>query len=117
MTNYTEPITAIEPIDAGVYIKLAGEIDLSRSPALRQQLLEMARQRPGRLVVDLGDVPYMDSSGVATLVETLQQQRKGGGRMVLCCLQPKVRSIFEIARLEMIFTIVEDKQAALADTP
>jgi anti-sigma B factor antagonist len=97
-----------EKLADGVCVALAGEVDLSRSPELRSALLELVKTRPVRLVVDLSGVPYMDSSGVATLVEALQQQRRHQGKMVLCGLQPKVRSIFEIARLDMVFTIVED---------
>jgi anti-sigma B factor antagonist len=55
----------------------------------------------------------MDSSGVATLVEAMQVARKQGGRLVLCGLQEKVRSIFEIARLDMVFTIVGSRNEAL----
>lgn len=108
-----EVVKENQQLDDGVYLALDGDIDLSRSPVLRQTLLHLAESKPSRMVVDLAEVPYMDSSGVATLVEALQAQRKGGGRMILCNLQPKVRSIFEIARLDMVFTIVEDKDAAL----
>lgn len=115
MSSQNESIAAVEQVDQGKYVVLTGEIDLSRSPALRQELLAIAKNQSGRLILDLSHVPYMDSSGVATLVETLQQLRKAGGRLVLCGLQPKVRSIFEIARLDMVFTIVDDKQTAMAE--
>ncbi|MHC4429252.1 MAG: STAS domain-containing protein, partial [Planctomycetota bacterium] len=61
---------------------------------------------PARLVIDLSGVPYMDSSGVATLVEAMQIARRTGSKLVLAALQEKVRSIFEIARLDMVFSIV-----------
>ncbi|QNN21390.1 STAS domain-containing protein [Planctomycetales bacterium ZRK34] len=105
-------ITSQQPLDDGFCVGLTGDIDLSRSPQLRQDLIQLTEQTPGRLVVDMTEVPYMDSSGVATLVEALQRQRKHNGKMVLCGLQPKVLSIFEIARLDMVFTIVEDLDAA-----
>jgi anti-sigma B factor antagonist len=54
----------------------------------------------------------MDSSGVATLVEAMQIARKQSTRLVLCGMQSKVRSIFEIARLDRVFTIVDDREAA-----
>jgi len=113
MSSNDPVIKTREELEDGVYLAVAGDIDLSRSPELRQHLLHLIESRPSRLVVDLVDVDYMDSSGVATLVEALQAIRKIGGRLILCNLQPKVRSIFEIARLDMVFTIVEDKQAAL----
>jgi anti-sigma B factor antagonist len=95
-------------------VRPQGEIDLSRSPSLRQQLTEIQSSSPKRLIIDLTDVPYMDSSGVATLVESMQQARRTGSTLVLCGLQDKVRSIFEIARLETVFTIVGDCDEAKA---
>jgi anti-sigma B factor antagonist len=105
-------ITSKQPLEDGFCVGLTGDIDLSRSPELRHDLIQIANGAPRRLIIDMTQVPYMDSSGVATLVEALQRQRKHSGKMILCGLQPKVRSIFEIARLDMVFTIVEDFEAA-----
>lgn len=90
-----------------------GDIDLSRSPTLREALKKAHAARPQRLVVDLSEVDYMDSSGVATLVEALQTARRTDTRMVLCGMKEKVRSIFEIARLDTVFAIAPDVEAAL----
>ena len=93
---------------------LRGEIDLHNSPELRTVLLDlMSRTNPKRLVLDLGQVPYMDSSAIAVLVESLQKLRKIGGRVVLANLQPRVKGLLEIARLVSIFTIAKDEQEAL----
>ena len=54
----------------------------------------------------------MDSSGVATLVEAMQTARRAKQKMVLCSLQERVRSVFEIAKLEMVFTIAENADKA-----
>ncbi len=91
-----------------------GEIDLNASPILRQELKRVQTSRPQRLIVNLASVPYMDSSGVATLVEAMQIARKNSTRLVLCGMQDKVRSIFEIARLDTVFTIVPDVDGALS---
>lgn len=107
-----EVIQSREQLPDGVCVVLGGDIDLSRSPELRAGLLELVKSRPARLIIDLAAVPYMDSSGVATLVEALQQQRRHQGRLLLSGLQPKVRSIFEIARLNMVFTIVDTAATA-----
>lgn len=89
-----------------------GEIDLSCSVSMRQQLREIQAAKPARLVINLEQVPYMDSSGVATLVEIMQTARRNKCTLVLCCLQPKVRSVFEIAKLDTVFTIVENADIA-----
>ena len=90
-----------------------GDIDLSRAPSLRSQLSAIQAKRPRKLIIDLNGVPYMDSSGVATLVEAMQNARKSGSKLVLCALQDRVRSIFEIARLDMVFTIVKTTEEGL----
>jgi len=96
-----------------VVVRPRGDIDLSRAPAFRVKLGEAHRHKPQRLIVDLAEVPYMDSSGVATLVEAMQQARKSGTRLVLCAMQTKVRSIFEIARLDTVFKIVTNVPEAM----
>ncbi len=98
---------------AATIVSPSGEIDLNASPLLRQELKRVHTSRPQRLVVNLDAVPYMDSSGVATLVEAMQMARKNSTRLVLCGMQDKVRSIFEIARLDTVFTIVADIDAAM----
>lgn len=96
-----------------VILRPVGDIDLGRSPALRQHLNSAQSQKPTKLVIDLTDVPYMDSSGVATLIEAMQAARKADCQLVLCSLQDKVRSIFEIARLDMVFTIMATTDEAI----
>jgi len=92
----------------------SGDIDLSCSRELQSHLKKAMETKPKLVVVDLGKVPYMDSSGVATLVEAMQISRKQSTKLVLCGMQDKVRSIFEIARLDRVFTIVPDLQTATA---
>jgi len=102
-----------QAIDDGVLLTVLGEVNFSSAMVLRQAITEAVAQTPAKLVIDLAGVPYMDSSGVATMVEALQRQRKAGGRLILSGLQAKVMGIFEIARLHTMFQIVEDTQAAL----
>jgi anti-sigma B factor antagonist len=103
----------IQEKDGAVVLTPEGDIDLGRSPALRTSLRQAQSRAPRRLVVDLAGVDYMDSSGVATLVEALQNSRRTGTPLVLCGMNQKVRSIFEIARLDTVFQIAPDLTAAL----
>lgn len=95
-----------------IVVMPVGDIDLTASPSFRGELKKVLDQRKPRIIIDLTGVPYMDSSGVATLVEAMQLSRKAKIRLVLCCLQDRVRSIFEIAKLEMVFTITPTVDAA-----
>ena len=105
--------TRTELSGAATVVSPSGDIDLGRSPTLRAHLKQVQSKKPPRLIVDLGLVEYMDSSGVATLVEALQTARKQQASMVLGNMQDKVRSIFEIARLDTVFQIVPDVKTAL----
>lgn len=97
-----------------VVAQLHGEIDLHNSPEVRTALLHLLQQNnPKRLVLNLSQVPYMDSSAIAVLVEALQKLRKAGGKLCLTGLQPRVKGLLEIARLDTIFVITQDEAEAL----
>lgn len=104
---------SIDSTPQATIIRPKGDVDLSTSKDLQLALKEAINSKPAKLVVDLGDVPYMDSSGVATLVEAMQLSRKQNASLVLFAMQDKVRSIFEIARLDRVFTIVPSEDEAL----
>ena len=107
------PATRVEG-DA-VLVTVRGEIDLHNSPELRTELLDLlARNQPKKLVLNLAQVPYMDSSAVAVLVEARQKVNKWGGKIYLTDLQPRVKGLLEIARLGSIFVLVKDEAAAMA---
>jgi len=95
-------------------LPLEGEIDLHVSPNLTAALNRMIDKKPKQLVVDLSRVTYIDSAGLAALIEGMQKVEAYGGKLALAGLQEPVRSIFEIARLDQVFRIFPDVDAALA---
>ena len=111
--NSTDVVKQIRELSAAVAVDISGDVDLHRSPALRETLTKLIDANPGRLVLNLSEVGYMDSSGVATLVEALQRIQRKQGRLLLHSLSPRVQSIFEIARLESIFEIYPSEDEAL----
>ncbi len=92
-------------------VELTGEVDLHTSPELRELFQRVLAQGPRRVIVDLGGVPYMDSSGVGTLVELKRNVEREGGRLILAGLQPRVRSVLEITQLDKFFQIVANLAA------
>ncbi len=114
MVNGDDLSVEVEQRGEAVIVRPLGEIDLGRSPSLRTWISQVQKDRPVRLIFDLHAVPYMDSSGVATLVEAMQVARRYRGALVLCGLHERVRSIFEIARLDMVFKIVDSVEEALS---
>ncbi len=95
-------------------LPLKGEIDLHVSPRIASSLGAMVDEKPKTLVVDLSEVSYIDSSGLAILIEGMQSVEAYGGKFALAGLQENVRPIFEIARLDQVFRIFPDVEAALA---
>jgi anti-anti-sigma factor len=100
--------------DAAI-VAIHGEIDLHNSPELRNHMLKhLGDGGTKRLILNLTEVPYMDSSAIAVFVEALQKLRKTGGKIYLTNLQPRVKGLLEIARLDTIFVVCADEAAALA---
>jgi anti-sigma B factor antagonist len=95
-------------------LALKGEIDLHVSPSVTSSLNEVIDKKPERLVVDLSDVSYIDSAGLAVLIGAMQRVEGYGGKFALTGLQETVRSIFEISRLDQVFQIFPDMDAALS---
>jgi anti-sigma B factor antagonist len=95
-------------------LQVEGEIDLHASPALRAELHNFVEAKQPALAVDLAGVKYIDSSGLATLVEYVRDSKPFGGKIALFGLQPKVKMVFELVRLNELFTIADSKESALA---
>ena len=83
---------------------LSGEIDLERSPAARKTLLDTLARKQA-LVVDLGGVTYIDSSGIASLVEAYQKARTSNLGFTLAEVGPPVMRVLSLARLDKVFPI------------
>ena len=93
-------------------VAVTGEVDPYSSPKLRTELLETTKEKHKAILVDLHQVSYMDSSGIATLVEALQQVRKYGGKLKIANLQGAVREVFELSRLDKVFDIYSSLEEA-----
>lgn len=113
---------ARESHEDGVHIlTLEGEIDLACSPELRDLLHEHARAKRPALVLDFAGVTYVDSSGLATLVEYVRLSQDFGGRFALAAVVERVRTILDLVRLSEVFpvyaTLAEAKAALAAPAP
>ncbi len=107
---------AIAVSDRPNVLSLEGEIDLHVSPRVSISLRQMIEKKPKQLVVDLSRVTYLDSSGLAVLIEAMQNVEKYGGKFAIVGVQETVRSIFDIARLDQVFRIFSNVDAALVAT-
>ena len=104
---------ATREVDGNLVVTLAGEIDLDRAPEVRRLLLDSVKRRLD-VLVDLSKVTYIDSSGIASLVEALQWAKRRGTDLCLIAVSPEALRVFELARLDKVFAIHVDLDAALA---
>jgi anti-sigma B factor antagonist len=94
---------------------ISGDIDLATSPELRKALLRELRElRMPRVVLNLKAVRYIDSSGVASLVEGLKASRDVGSRFILFGLNTTVREVLQLSKLLRIFEIYDSEEQAVA---
>ena len=93
-----------------VLIRLSGEVDLSWSQQVRTAVLDALQKHPV-VGVELSKVSYIDSSGIAALVEGFQNARTRGSRFALFAISDAVRAVLELARLDRVFLIVPDAAA------
>jgi anti-sigma B factor antagonist len=94
---------------------LSGDIDFASSPVVRDSVLrEIRESRTPRVVVNLSQVRYMDSSGVASLVEGLKSSRDLGSRFILVGLTNSTREVLQLSRLIKVFEVYDDEDQAMA---
>jgi len=91
-------------------VEVHGEINLSTSQELKKSFEKLPIKK---IVVDLEQVSYIDSSGLATLVEMLKKVRGQGGSLGLAGMSDKVKSLFEITKLDKLFQIYPNQKDAI----
>lgn len=91
-----------------------GEIDINTSPSIKKSFDKLISSRTPKIIVNLTKVTYVDSSGLATLVEILKNMRSYGGRLRLSNMSSKVKSLFEITKLEKLFEIIANEEDAIS---
>ncbi len=92
--------------DAGRYeVRLAGELDMSTAPQLRDELVRVSTEGAQLVTVDLTDLAFIDSTGLSVLINALKHLRRQGGDMALRSPSPSTRRVLEITGLTEVFAI------------
>ena len=94
-------------------VEVAGEVDLSTAPALKQALLETIEGGARRGLVDLSHATFIDSTTLGVLMGAVKRLRPAGGELAIACNDPNIRKIFEITLLDRIFEIYPTPEEAL----
>ena len=94
--------------------RMEGDIDINTSPGMKKSFDKAISEKKDRIIINLKGVEYVDSSGLATLVEILKNLRGYGGKLKLTNLSPKVMGLFEITKLNKLFDIIGEEEDALS---
>jgi anti-anti-sigma factor len=96
-------------------VNVAGEVDMGTGPAFQRGLLRAIGASRGGLIVDLTRASFLDSSALTSLVNAFDELRqKSGGSLAIVATDPRMRALFEVARLERDFLIFSTRGQALA---
>ncbi len=94
-------------------VTVLGEMDAENSAQLGEELNHLLAEGFRKVVIDLGKVGFMNSSGLATLVRYYKLARSNCGDISLAALQPPVRQVFQLSRLDRVFDLQPDVAKAV----
>jgi len=103
-------------VNGATVVALTGRLDIDTSPGLREVLLRHVKAGSPGLLVDMTEVEFIDSSGVATFIDAQLSLRGRGAGLVLFGLSPQTRDASAMAKVADVFTLADDQRAARAAT-
>ena len=103
---------SIRDVGNAKVVEVEGDVDLGTSPAFRRTLFETL-PRTEKLALNLEAIRYIDSSGIATLIEVLKDSQRLNKEFVLFGLSPAVQEVFRLTHVIRIFRVFETEQEAL----
>lgn len=107
----------VEHLHPAVLVRLSGDVDAGSVQLLREAFDRLVAEGQHRFVIDVTAVPFMDSAGLACLVQLFKRVRIGEGDVRISGLQPAVLRIFELVRLTRVFEIFDTAEQACASFP
>lgn len=84
-------------------MNVSGEVDLHTAPMLRERIHELTEQGTDRIVLDLSELSFMDSTGLGVLVAGLKRLKSRDGELVLAGMQDPVKKILQVTGLDKVF--------------
>jgi anti-sigma B factor antagonist len=99
--------------DRTAVISVAGEVDLYTAPELKRELVAVIDEGVRRVVVDLSQATFIDSTTLGVLLSGVKRLRPVGGELAVVCTDRNIRKIFEITLLDRVFTIHADRDEAI----
>ncbi|MBF0571478.1 MAG: STAS domain-containing protein [Candidatus Omnitrophica bacterium] len=102
-----------EKINDVALVVLAGELNMDNSNTLRVAFKKILKENSRKILVDFEKLVFIDSSGIATLIEMFQNLGKLNGRMCLCNVNKRIIGVFEVTKVQKLFNIFVTREEAL----
>lgn len=103
------------PADSIPIVTVSGEVDVYSAPALKDKVVELVGSGHQTLIVDLGGVTFLDSTGLGVLVEARTATAEAGGLLPVVCTQQRILKLFTITGLDGVFSIHASVDDAVAE--
>lgn len=110
-------LSYVEPAQGVTVIAVGGELDAYTAPQLKERLANLIEGGTYRLVLDLEDLEFLDSTGLGTLLSALKRARAHDGSIDIVCTQSRILRIFKITSLDRVFEIYDSASDVLAARP
>jgi anti-sigma B factor antagonist len=110
-------LDTIGPADDCAVLQVTGEVDVYTAPMLRERIRELAAKGAVHLIVDLGQVDFLDSTGLGVLVGGLKRLREDGGSLALVIKTPRILRVFQITGLTKAFAVWPSVTDAITADP
>lgn len=111
MEQMTVRTASMEPFEL---IEVGGEVDVYTAPKLREAIAASIDEGRTRLIIDVQQVKFLDSTGLGVLVGALKRVRGEGGSLDIVCTQERIAKIFQITGLDKVFGLHDSVEAARA---
>jgi anti-sigma B factor antagonist len=103
---------SVRPLEHAQIVDVSGDVDLKNSPLLREKLMQALKETP-RVVLNLSAIRYIDSSGIAVMIEVLKASQRLNRQFVLFGMSPAVYNVFKLTHVLKIFQVAETEEQAL----
>jgi anti-sigma B factor antagonist len=104
----------INRIRKHVIVKLAGRLDITQSDEVESQLAKDVLSGEGDIIIDLGSISYISSSGIRIFVGMVRELNKQGRKLKLCSITPPVKKVFDVVELLDLFDVYDDEESAVS---
>jgi anti-sigma B factor antagonist len=107
----------VHPAGPWVVVAITGELELGTAPRLRQQVVTLVGDGHTHIVLDMSAVDFVDSIGLGVIVSALKRVRGRDGELVVAGASPRLRSLFELTRLDQVIDLYDSVPDVLASRP